>query len=171
MREWILLAVVVLVMGGCNTLPETTDNQITPGQLSGNHDLVARGSNLRWGGEIVSVENYASNTVLEIIAYPLNASGEPSVGQASTGRFLADRKGFLEPREYKPGRRVTISGPLLGFQDRPIGQTQVAFPALDAQQIQIWGDSPRQNTGIRPRVNIGVSGGSGGGRVGVGVGF
>jgi len=172
MMRLINVIILAVLLAGCSSTAEYSDQGgVTPARLAADHALVEKGSIMYWGGEIVAVENYAHNTVLEIIAYPLKGSGEPKTGNSSTGRFLADRSGFLEPREYRPGRRVTISGPLLGYEDRNVGAAMLSFPALDVQQIQLWDESTYSDYYRQPRVNVGVSGGSGGGRVGVGIGF
>lgn len=144
---------------------------VTPAQLSSNPDPELKGTELVWGGEIISVKNETDRTLLEILAYPLNSSGEAAAGRASTGRFLADRKGYLEPREYKPGRRVTVKGPFLGYKDGEVEGAFYRYPALEARELTLW---PEKTTNYfrQPRVNVGVGIGSHGrSGVGIGVGF
>lgn len=164
--------VLAALLAGCATMPgEGGVDGVTPGQLAANKTLVEKGTSVTWGGEIVAVENFTGNTVLQVIAYPLKDSGEPRTDRASLGRFLADQQGFLEPREFRPGRRVTISGPLLGFQDREIGEAVLALPALDVQQLQLWTDTVGSDYYRQPRVNVGIGTGSYGSGVGIGIGF
>jgi len=146
-------------------------SSVTPAQLSSNPDSALKGTELVWGGEIISVKNQADRTLLEVLAYPLNSSGEAAASRASTGRFLADRKGYLEPREYKPGRRVTVKGPFLGYKDGEVDGIFYRYPALEARALTLW---PEKTTNYfrQPRVNIGVGIGSHGrSGVGIGVGF
>jgi len=144
---------------------------VTPAQLSNNPESAMKGTELTWGGEVVSVKNEQDRTLLEILAYPLNSSGEPASGYTSIGRFLADRQGYLEPREFKAGSRVTVTGPFLGFRDGKVDEAFYRYPALDAQGLTLW---PEQaiNQFREPRVHFGIGVGSHGrSGVGIGVGF
>ena len=157
------------------TLPACTSNNIqqpvaTPTQLSTSPGSAVKGMVLTWGGDIVSVRNEADRTLLEVLAYPLNTSGEVVTGYASMGRFLADRQGYLEPREYKAGCKVTVKGPFLGFKDGKVDGAFYRYPVLQAQELTLWPErSSMQYT--KPRVGVGVGVGSHGSGVSVGVGF
>lgn len=161
---------MIAVLSACSS-NNIGQSSVTPAQLSSNPDSALKGTELTWGGEIISVKNEADRTLLEVLAYPLNNSREFVAGSASTGRFLADRKGYLEPREYKSGRRVTVEGPFLGFKDGEVDGVFYRYPALEARELILW---PEQaiNQFRQPRVNVGVGIGSHGrSGVGIGVGF
>jgi outer membrane lipoprotein len=110
----------------------------------------------------------ADRTVLEVLAYPLDRSGRPDVSAPPQGRFLADRSGFLEPQDYRPGREVTVRGPLLGFKDGQVGTAAYRFPAIAADALKLWAASEPVR---RPRVGVSIGAGSYGSGVGIGVGF
>lgn len=167
---WLVAGLMIAALSGCSSHP-VQQQSVTPAQLSTNPDPELKGTELVWGGEIISVKNETDRTLLEVLAYPLNSSGEAVAGRASTGRFLADREGYLEPREYKPGRRVTVTGPFLGYKDGEVDGTFYRYPALEARQLTLWPEKTT-NRFRQPRVNVGVGIGSHGrSGVGIGVGF
>ena len=166
----LVLGLMIAALSACAS-NDTGRSSLSPAQLSSRPDPDLKGTELTWGGEIISVKNETDRTVLEILAYPLNNAGETLTGRASTGRFLADREGYLEPREYKPGRGVTVKGPFLGYKDGEVDGAFYRYPALDARELILW---PEKTTDYfpRPRVNVGVGIGSHGrSGVGIGVGF
>lgn len=149
-------------------------SQPTPARLAAQPKAHAKGAVLTWGGVVIKVRNLRDRTILEVLSYPLANDGQPDTGEASQGRFLADRRGFLEPRDYSPGRVVTVTGPLLGYQDGTVAGADYRFPAVAAEDVRLWADSVGQSSRIgsrKPRVGVGVNVGSGGGGVGVSVGF
>ena len=168
----LVLMTSIFLLAGCAT-QQTVDSQgPTPAQLSTSKDQTIKGQYFTWGGTIVSVTNKSDRTVLEILAYPLSSSGEPQTGRQPSGRFLADRSGFLEPEEYEPGKRITVSGPLLGYKDGLVGESPYTYPALDAQELKLFQDIPEIYDNRRPRFNLGIGVGSHGrSSVGIGVGF
>ena len=166
----LVAGLMIAAISACSSYP-VQQQSVTPARLSSNPDPELKGTELIWGGEIISVKNETDRTLLEILAYPLNSSGEAVAGRASTGRFLADRKGYLEPREYKPGRRVTVKGIFLGYKDGEVDGTFYRYPALEARALTLWPEK-KTNHFRQPRVNVGVGIGSHGrSGVGIGVGF
>ena len=146
----------------------------TPATLAVQPKAHAKGAALTWGGVVIEVRNLRDRTILEVLSYPLTNDGRPDTGEPSQGRFLADRRGFLEPRDYAPGRVVTVTGPLLGYQDGTVAGAGYRFPAVSADELRLWNEATPQSSGIgsrNPRVGVGVNVGSGGGGVGVSVGF
>src|SRR3569833_3578282 len=61
------------------------------------------GTDVRGGGRIVKVEKRPAETVLEIVARPLQDYGRPAEEGESSGRFLARYSGFLDPMIYTKG--------------------------------------------------------------------
>ena len=149
-------------------------SQPTPATLSAQPRVHTKGAALTWGGVVIEVRNLSDRTMLEILAYPLADDGQPDTDEPSQGRFLADRRGFLEPRDYAPGRVVTVTGPLLGYQDGTVAGAYYRFPAVAAEELRLWDERIQPSSGIgsrAPRVGVGVNVGSHGGGVGVSVGF
>lgn len=171
-RGILLFAIASILITACATDSALHRDQPNPAQLSADPDQAPRGAILQWGGEIIEVENFKDKTRLEILAYPLKDNGEPRTGKKPLGRFLADNNGYLEPREYLPGRRLTVSGILLGFKDGKVGDALYRYPALQVDSLTLWPEESAPLLERQPRVNVGIGVGSHGrSGVGIGIGF
>lgn len=166
-----MVIIASLILPACSTTEVVKISGPTPEQLSRNPDQSVKGQRLTWGGEIISLRNKPDRTLVEVLAYPLNKSGEPLLNRKPLGRFLADHTGFLEPMEYTKGKRITVSGPLLGYKDGRIGDSHYTYPALDAQDITLYERVVPSTFSRQPRVSVGVGVGSWGSNVGIGIGF
>lgn len=163
---------LAILVAACATTDTASTSGPTPQQLSQHPDQSLKGREMTWGGEIVSVRNEAERTIVEVLSYPLNSANEPLTDRTSMGRFLADRSGYLEPKEYTAGKRITVSGPLLGYKDGYVGETPYTYPALEARDIKLYQKVQRYPYQRQPRVNVGIGVGSGGrSGVGIGIGF
>lgn len=103
-----------------------------------------RGSAVRWGGAIASVENRRDETWIEIVERPLYRDGEPRVTDRSGGRFLAEMKGFLDPAVYIRGRLVTVAGTLDGTVSRKIGEHLYTYVVVRGSAMHLWPKTPRE---------------------------
>jgi outer membrane lipoprotein len=97
---------------------------------------------VRWGGEVISVENRPQETWVEFLAYPLGNEGRPRYHRSSEGRFLGRFAGFLDPAVIKPGRGMTVSGTAEGVVTRNVGEYPYRFPLVKVQVYHLW--PPRQ---------------------------
>ncbi len=170
--KWLLIGWLLLAAGCQSTASLPTANGPTPAELSASADPTVKGRRFTWGGTIVSVKNLADRTLLEIMAYPLDRKGRPRTDERPLGRFIADRKGFLEPMNYAPGRRVTVTGPMLGYTDGRVGEAPYRYPALQADKLELWPDIREGfEQGRRPDVHLGIGAGSWGGNIGISIGL
>jgi outer membrane lipoprotein len=128
-----------------------------------------RGKVVRLGGVILDVVNKEEGGTLEILEKPLNWRGRPKPGDDSGGRFIALFGEFLDKAIYRMDREVTIIGEITGMKTAPIGETTYNYPLLSGREIRLWKDKGYFDK-TRLHIGIGVSGGSGGTDVGVGVG-
>jgi outer membrane lipoprotein len=164
----------LLLLAGCASSPKVASDAergITPKQAL-SQELSASATPLQWGGVIVETRNLSDATELQILAYPLKSNGQPDVSESPTGRFIAQRPGYLESVDYRKGRQVTATGSLIEKRAGRIGEADYTFPVLQADELVLW---PEQSTRkANPRVNFGLGVGSGGrswGGVGIGIGF
>jgi len=97
---------------------------------------------IRWGGEIISINNKSDETWIEVLAYPLDYEGEPNPKAASTGRFLARVDGFLDPVIYAPERKITVRGRLESTIMRLIDEHPYRFPLVQARVYYLWPKPP-----------------------------
>ena len=96
------------------------------------------GQNVRWGGDILSVENRPDTTRITVLSKPLRKSGEPKQIDTSAGRFVAEFPGFLDPELYPSERRLTVVGKYTGVEKVKIGEYLYVQPVLDATHHYVW---------------------------------
>jgi outer membrane lipoprotein len=164
-RLTVLLSVLLLT--ACAARPVVPSGPTPNGVISSG---VAEGS-VHWGGQIVAVTNLRDRTLVEVLAYPLADTGRPLPEQAAQGRFLVERAGFLEPREYAVGRLIEAEGRLEGFADGRVGDAPYRFPILLADRLGLWDQPATLQRPTSPRINFGVGVSNHGSGVGVGIGF
>jgi outer membrane lipoprotein len=93
---------------------------------------------VRWGGEVVSAQNLASETRVKIVSRPLLGDGYPVADNHSDGRFIAVIEGFVDPVLLPEGHRITIHGRLSGSIAEPIGEYSYEFPLVQAGTWRLW---------------------------------
>jgi outer membrane lipoprotein len=96
------------------------------------------GAEVRWGGEITSVENQAEGTWIEIVRYPLRANGRPRSGGKSDGRFIASFADFKDPVVYEVGRPLTVVGRIVDQTSRKIGDYDYRFAIVEVEGSYLW---------------------------------
>jgi hypothetical protein len=96
----------LLVLGGCATsrVPEAIRDPALPSPAV--TEVQQRpetfiGQRVRWGGSILDVHNAREATRIEILARPLNGSGEPEDTARGLGRFIVELPGFKDPRSIR----------------------------------------------------------------------
>lgn len=135
-----LLALVAL--GGCASLPPTLQGPVT--ELSPQAVQPASefhlGVRVRWGGRILAVHNRSEVTWIEVLARPLAADGRPrgTDTEATSGRFLVELDGFIEPARYPEGRDLTVIGPVRGAETRPVGDFPYVYPVVRPTGLHLW---------------------------------
>ena len=97
-----------------------------------------QGQHVRWGGSIVSVENKADETRLEILAKKLDYYGQPKYTDKSEGRFVARSASFLDPQIYRKDREITIYGTVEGSEAGKIGDKPYTFPVVKVEKFYLW---------------------------------
>jgi outer membrane lipoprotein len=93
---------------------------------------------VRWGGEILAIENRENITALTVLARPLSKAGKPYSTDSSQGRFIAHIPAFIEPEVYTTGREVTLRGTLSGTETRPVGEHPYSYPVVKATDWYLW---------------------------------
>ena len=156
-----MLAITLLLAGGCAGGPafdaSHADRAITPAQVAaGMPAMLDR--EVVWGGVIVETTNLEYSTLIEVLAYPLDGNDRPQPDEPTTGRFIAEHRGFLDPAVYSNGRLLSVTGKITRTASARVGGSQQTYPVIDTSGIHLW---PRVEnaggTGIS--IGIGVSGG------------
>ncbi|WP_303906046.1 Slp family lipoprotein [Thiohalomonas denitrificans] len=149
MKRLLLLA-AVLTLGACATqVPERI--QTAP---AGNPPVAEvrsnperfEGSRVRWGGTIANVQNRADETLIQIVARDLTDAGKPKEEDRSSGRFIARIDGFVDPAVYTQGRRLTVTGEIVGSRVEPVGEYEYRFPVVEVEASYLW---PRETESVR----------------------
>lgn len=93
---------------------------------------------VRWGGEIIAVENRQGETWLEVLSRPLDSSGRPKQEAKGEARFLTRVAGFLDPVEYGAGRSITFVGRVAGSRVKQVGKYPYHYPLVDSESLYLW---------------------------------
>ncbi len=101
------------------------------------------GSEVRWGGHIISVRNEAQETLIEVLSRTLSKEGKPQEESKSGGRFLARIPGFLEPEEYPKDRLLTVTGKVREVVEQPVGSYPYPYPVVDVKAFHLWPEERR----------------------------
>lgn len=132
------LALIVLSLGGCVSMPAALQGEFVPIQPVEAARAGVVGEHVRWGGRVVRVEPLAEYSCFEVVGVRLDESGRPLPHDRSSGRFLACRTGFYDPEVFLPGREMTFSGWIDGYEIRRIGEYDHRYPRLAADVIFLW---------------------------------
>lgn len=140
-----VLCLAGLLMAGCTTAPDPIRHappaDLWPAEVRLDPDRY-RGSEVRWGGQIVAVHNHKDETVIEIVARRLDRRGRPLLEDHSAGRFLATVQGFLDPAIYARDREITVRGTLAASAERNIGEFRYRYPVVHVDTQHLWPPRP-----------------------------
>jgi len=136
----------MVILNGCAAQVPAPISMIPEGNLSvaearANQERFV-GSEVRWGGVITTVENQASQTLIEVVGRALKKNGQPSVDSGSSGRFIASFRGFVDPVVYSAGKLLTVVGTIEGETTRPIGEYAYSFPVVTVSGSYLWQAEP-----------------------------
>ncbi len=126
-----------------------------PFEVARTPERFANGSVI-WGGRIVGVNNLADRSEIEVLAYPLDSSQRPKVGDSGNGRFIAVMNGFVEPMAYPEGGLITVAGRLNGSRAGKVGQADYVFPLVTVSQAHAWTAEEMQAGRNNVHVGVGV---------------
>jgi outer membrane lipoprotein len=168
--RWLLILILATSLHGCSSQPvrPIAERLITPQQASSMRPADIK-SLVQWGGVIIESRNLRETTEIQILAYPLDENGRPDTDADSIGRFIAQKPGYLEGMEYRPGREVTASGKVSAIRQGRVAERDPSFPILLSDDITLW---PKHKPRSRPRIRFGVGASSAGGGFGsIGISF
>ncbi len=145
------------LLASCATTPnldtEGVDATLNPQSPTERLDL-ARGRRVHWGGVVISSENLAEATQVEVLGYPLDNNGRPDLDAKPIGRFLAVKPGYLETLEFARGRVVSFVGALDPTRAGRIGDSDYRYPVLRVEQAAAW--QPARGSSTRFHIGIGI---------------
>ncbi|MFW6380252.1 MAG: Slp family lipoprotein [Halorhodospira sp.] len=154
------MVVLALMVIGCAANPpfergEAVDEGLTPEAVAASGED-PRDTRVIWAGRILRVEHLEDRTRLELVSYPQDRSQRPRPGKEPQGRFLVDHPGFLESADYRPGRLVTVSGPVETVRTGRVGEQEIRYPVVVTEAVHLWPLEEMQRSGSQVRFGIGV---------------
>jgi outer membrane lipoprotein len=134
---------VLLFLSGCaSQVPELIRNapagDIRVDEMQQKQGEAFTGSDVRWGGHIISIHNQAESTLIEVLSRQLNKNGKPISDSKSQGRFMARIQGFLEPEEYPKDRLLTVTGKVTEVMQQNVGSYPYPYPVVDVEAHHLW---------------------------------
>jgi outer membrane lipoprotein len=133
-----LLALPLLALASCASIPKPLQGSFAPIDPVAAAQRDATGETVRWGGTLAVIEPLPGQTCFQIVGRPLGDSTQPTVGDRAAGRFIACRQGFYEPQIFAQGRSVTVTGRIVGYENRKVGEYDYRQPKVAADVIYLW---------------------------------
>ncbi len=149
-----------LIMSSCasviskNVMKEV-DTDLGFDQLKKDPDAHA-GKIVLLGGSIIKTENVADKTNIFVLQRPLEFRNEPSSKDISKGRFIVTVPGFLDPEIYRPGRKITIAGAVMGKEVHPLDEIDYIYPIITKKELYLWPLEGYPDDGSKVRFGFGI---------------
>jgi len=160
---WLMIVAALSVAGCAPVISQgslkTVDKEIRFEQVLENPDAY-QGTVVLLGGEIIKTENMPNKTVIIILQRPLGYRQEPASEGESKGRFIISAPEFLDPAIYRPRRKITVVGSVMGKEVHPVGELEYAYPVIEKKELYIWplegapATTPRFHFGIGIRKTL-----------------
>ena len=135
--RFLIYSFALLALSACTTVPE---------QIQGDYPNIAParvepgviGSDVRWGGVILSSQNRGDKTCFEILSRELDKYLRPIQEDHTNGRYIACKAGFQDPLVFKKGREVTTTGTIRNIRVRNVDEFKYQYPVLDVDTLVLW---------------------------------
>jgi outer membrane lipoprotein len=134
----LLPLIAIALVSGCVSAPKALQGAFAPIAPADAVRAGTTGDAVRWGGRIVKVEPQSAQTCFEVVGVRLATDARPMNRDQSSGRFIACRGGFYDPEIFQPGREITFSGRVVGYEDRKVGEYDYRYPRMDADVVYLW---------------------------------
>ncbi len=141
-KQFTLLGCALLwLLTGCvhpisKQMRESVDPTVSLSQLFENPDAQS-GKKVILGGDIVETRNLPGKTEIEVVQKPVDSFGYVEGGDATLGRFIFVRPGYLEAEVYEKGRQVIGAGRIVGGQDGKLGEADYRYPVIEAEELHL----------------------------------
>lgn len=136
-----IVPIMLLLLTACSHVPVEIKDPPSPDLQLAQYNKQAdkqHGINVRWGGQVVKIENDKNGSTLHIAQFPLNGFGRPNINKDSDGRFLAHSSEFIDPYIYKVGTRVTVYGAIKAERKVNIDKKTLNLPLIEISDIYRW---------------------------------
>lgn len=133
------LLAAALALAGCASVPAPLQGRFAAFAPDTAVTQGTTGQAVRWGGTIAAVETGATATCFQLVGRPLDEQSRPILARdRSAGRFLACRQGFYDPQIFSLGRSLTVTGHVVAYETRKVGQYDYRQPRIAADVIYLW---------------------------------
>jgi outer membrane lipoprotein len=142
MRKPLLLTGItgmMLLLNACATVQPFPVQANSPPLASVHQDVTAHQDQIvTWGGIILGIEVKQNDSLVTVLAKPLDKNGEPVTTDKSDGRFLARFNGFRDPAVFAVGRNLTVTGVISGSKTHKIGEYAYVYPVVVVTHYRLW---------------------------------
>ena len=95
------------------------------------------GKRVMMGGNIVQTRNLPDQSEIEVVQKSIDSYGNLDTGDATLGRFIFRRPGYLESEVYAKGRDIIGAGVIVGSQSGKIGDRDYQFPVIEPEEMNL----------------------------------
>lgn len=142
--RFFILGLSVCTVSTCATSPiakqyrqEAESENLSFSTVFQNPDAYVGGFVL-WGGSIIKTTNLKNGTEVIVLQEPLGREDRPESARYSHGRFIAMSPIFLDPAQFKRGRKITLAGQIAGKKTLPLGEISYTYPVVTVKQMYLW---------------------------------
>lgn len=135
--RFLIISIVILALSACTTVPEQiqgTFQEISPARV----EPGVFGSDVRWGGTIVSTSVKGDKTCFEVLSRELDKYLRPKLEDSTAGRFIACKPGFHDPMVFSSGREVTVTGKIQSIEVRKLEEFDYRYPVMAVDDLVLW---------------------------------
>ncbi len=174
----VFIAFIFLTFVGCthpisNNMRANLDPAVSVAGLFESPDAYI-GKRVMMGGNIVETRNFPDQSEIEVVQKSIGPYGNLDTGDATRGRFIFRRPGYLESEVYAKGRDIIGAGVIVGSQSGKIGDRDYQFPVIEPEEMNLieqYRNYPYYNDPFYPYYGYGGFGGFRGFRGFGGYGF
>jgi outer membrane lipoprotein len=137
----VFIAFIFLTFVGCtHPISKNVRTSLDPGvSVSGLFESPDAyiGKRVMLGGNIVQTRNSPDQSEIEVVQKSIDSYGNLDRGDATLGRFIFRRRGYLESEVYEKGRDVIGAGVIVGSKSGKIGDRDYLFPVIEPEELNL----------------------------------
>ncbi len=96
------------------------------------------GESVTLGGYMLDTREADHQTHIVVLQAPLGLRGRPQSEDKSQGRFLVVYQGRLDPNDSGPGRKLTVTGTVLGTAQEKIANCPDPCLKIESSSLRVW---------------------------------
>ena len=140
-RIVLMLLLITLLSASCSVMSQqVTSESIPPVSFQTLQEDTEKyeGDTLILGGYILETKNLPGETIIKVLQTPLGYRDEPKSKDFSEGRFIVSHEGFLDPKVYEKGRKITVAAKLVGTTEEKAENFFYRYLKLQSREIYLW---------------------------------